>query len=148
MTGPPGRLSNLGHDRATERSDMTAQLVGELELPLLQTIGMERLDAIAAVEEARSQHWLARTDMGYCVTGLNDVTAILRDKRFHSALSILPEMSGLPELAEPSRRRKSILSMEGDEHARLRRLVAPAFTPLSATCTLKSTSTSRRVSKM
>ncbi len=111
---------------------MTAQLVAELELPLLQTIGLERLDAIAAIEEARSQHWLARTDMGYCVTGLNDVTAILRDKRFHSALSILPQMSGLPELEAPSRRRKSILSMEGDEHARLRRLVAPAFTPASA----------------
>jgi cytochrome P450 len=112
---------------------MTAQLVHELDLPVLQTIGMERLDAIAAVKEARSQHWLARTEMGYSVTGLLDVTAILRDKRFHSALSILPKMSGIPELAEPGRRRKSILSMEGDEHARLRRLVAPAFTPVSAT---------------
>jgi cytochrome P450 len=111
---------------------MTAQLVHELDLPVLQTIGMERLDAIAAVKEARSQHWLARTEMGYSVTGLHDVTAILRDKRFHSALSILPQMAGMPELEEPGRRRKSILSMEGDEHARLRRLVAPAFTPASA----------------
>jgi cytochrome P450 len=109
---------------------MTAQLVHDLDLPVLQTIGMERLDAIAAVKEARSQHWLARTEMGYSVTGLHDVTAILRDKRFHSALSILPQMSGLPEPVEP--RRQSILSMEGDEHARLRRLVAPAFTPASA----------------
>jgi hypothetical protein len=49
MTDPPDRLSILGHYRATERRGMTAQLVGELELPLLQTIGMERLDAIAAV---------------------------------------------------------------------------------------------------
>ncbi len=111
---------------------MTAQLVGELELPLLQTIGLERFDAIAAIEEARAAHWLARTDMGYCVTRLEDVTAILRDKRFHSALSILPQMSGMPEMEERSRRRKSILSMEGEEHARLRRLVAPAFTPHSA----------------
>jgi cytochrome P450 len=60
------------------------------------------------------------------------VTAILRDKRFHSALSLLPQMSGLPELAEETSRRESILSMEGEEHARLRRLVAPAFTPASA----------------
>jgi cytochrome P450 len=111
---------------------MTVQLVHELDLPLLQTIGMERLDAIAAVNEARSQHWLARTEMGYSVTGLHDVTAILRDKRFHSALSILPQMAGMPELEDAGRRRKSILSMEGDEHARLRRLVAPAFTPASA----------------
>ena len=80
-----------------------------------------------------AQHWLARTEMGYCVTRLEDVTAVLRDKRFHSALSILPQMSGLPGLGQPGRRRsRSILSMEGEEHARLRRLVAPAFTPASA----------------
>jgi cytochrome P450 len=111
---------------------MTAQLVHEIELPLLQTIGMERLDALAVIDEARAQHWLAKTEMGYCVTRLDDVTAILRDKRFHSALSIIPQMSGLPERGESGRRRQSILSMEGEEHARLRRLVAPAFTPASA----------------
>jgi cytochrome P450 len=111
---------------------MTARPVHELELPLLRTIGMDRLEAIAAVEEVRSQNWLARTEMGYSVTRLEDVTAILRDRRFHSALSILPQLSGMPEPSEGSERRKSILSMEGDEHARLRRLVAPAFTPASA----------------
>jgi cytochrome P450 len=111
---------------------MTAQLVHELELPLLQTVGLERLDAMAAVEVAQAQNWLAKMEIGYCVTRLEDVTAILRDKRFHSALSLLPQMSGLPELAEASPRRESILSMEGEEHARLRRLVAPAFTPASA----------------
>jgi cytochrome P450 len=111
---------------------MTAQLIHELELPLLQTIGLERLDAIAAIEVAQAQNWLAKTEMGYCVTRLEDVTAILRDKRFHSALSILPQMSGMPELEQETERRQSILSMEGEEHARLRRLVAPAFTPASA----------------
>ena len=111
---------------------MTAQLVHELELPLLQTLGLERLDAMAAVEVAQAQNWLAKMEIGYCVTRLEDVTAILRDKRFHSALSLLPQMSGLPELAEETSRRESILSMEGEEHARLRRLVAPAFTPASA----------------
>jgi cytochrome P450 len=111
---------------------MTAQLVTELELPQLDTIGMDRLDAIAAIEEARAQHWLARTQLGYSVTRLEDVTAILRDKRFHSALSNIPRMAGLPDSGYPARRRQSILSMEGDEHARLRRLVAPAFTPASA----------------
>jgi cytochrome P450 len=111
---------------------MTAQLVHELDLPRLNTIGMERLDALAAVDVARAQHWLAKTDMGYSVVRLEDVTAVLRDKRFHSALSILPQMSGVPDGGYARRRRKSILSMEGDEHARLRRLVAPAFTPASA----------------
>jgi len=111
---------------------MTTQLVHELELPLLKTIGMERLDALVAIDEARAQNWLAKTEMGYCVTRLDDVTAILRDKRFHSALSILPQLSGLPAPDDAGGRRQSILSMEGEEHARLRRLVAPAFTPASA----------------
>ena len=99
---------------------MTAQLVGELELPLLNTIGLERQDAIDAIEVARSQHWLARTEMGYSVTRLEDVTAILRDRRFHSALSMITQMSGIAESDYATRRRQSILSMEGDGHARLR----------------------------
>jgi cytochrome P450 len=111
---------------------MTTQLVHELELPRLNTVGLDRLDAIAAVEEARSQHWLAKTEMGYSVMRLEDVTAILRDRRFHSALSQLPRMAGVADSGYAQRRRQSILSMEGDEHARLRRLVAPAFTPGSA----------------
>jgi cytochrome P450 len=109
-----------------------AQLVHDLELPQLQTIGMERLDALAAIDEARAQSWLAKTEIGYCVTRLEDVTAVLRDRRFHSALSMLPQTAGQLELGDPGRRRQSILTMEGVEHARLRRLVAPAFTPASA----------------
>jgi len=108
--------------------------VDQLELPYLNTEGMERRDALAAMDVVRETHWLARTDMGYCVTRHEDVTAILRDKRFHSALSMLPQMQGVPENAywEKRNERQSILAMEGDEHARLRRLVAPAFTPASA----------------
>ena len=108
------------------------QTVSELTLPYLDTTGLERVDAMAAIEEARAQHWLARSDMGYTVIGLSDVTAILRDKRFHSALSMITQIEGVDESDFPQGRRQSILSMEGDGHARLRRLVAPAFTPASA----------------
>jgi cytochrome P450 len=113
---------------------MAPQLVSELDLPYLNTVGMDRLDALVAIDATRDKSWLAKTDMGYNVMGLSDVTAILRDKRFHSALSILPQMQGMEEASSDYRRRRqSILSMEGDGHARLRRLVAPAFTPASAT---------------
>jgi cytochrome P450 len=109
-----------------------AQLVTELELPFLATVGLERQDAIEAVKAARAEHWLARTDMGYSVMGLADVTAILRDKRFHSALSMLQRSPELANTEWAQSRGQSILTMEGDSHARLRRLVAPAFTPASA----------------
>jgi cytochrome P450 len=108
------------------------QLVTELELPYLDTIGLERHDAIEAVKAARAQHWLARTDMGFSVTRLQDVTAVLRDKRFHSALSFVQRQPELADSDWAQNRRQSILTMEGDSHARLRRLVAPAFTPASA----------------
>jgi cytochrome P450 len=109
-----------------------AQLVTELELPYLDTIGLERQDAITAVKAARAEHWLARTDLGYSVMGLADVTAILRDKRFHSALSMIQRSPELADTEWAQSRGESILTMEGDSHARLRRLVAPAFTPASA----------------
>jgi cytochrome P450 len=108
------------------------QRADELELPSLNTLGLDRVEAMEAVEAARAQHWLARTEMGYSVMRLDDVTAILRDQRFHSALSVLPSMEGLDAERFPPSRRQSILTMEGDGHARLRRLVAPAFTPASA----------------
>jgi cytochrome P450 len=108
------------------------QPVSELDLPSLDTIGLERREAVDAIAEARSRHWLARTETGYSVINLQDVTAILRDQRFHSALSMLEQA---PELQDPDYRGPrgdSILTMEGEAHARLRRLVAPAFTPASA----------------
>ena len=93
---------------------------------------MEREDAYAAMAEARKRHWLARTALGYAVTRLEDVTAVLRDRRFHSAVSSISELQGAPGSGYLERRGESILTMEGEQHARLRRLVAPAFTPASA----------------
>jgi cytochrome P450 len=107
-------------------------LVTDLDLPYLDTVGLERREAIDAIAAARSVHWLARSELGYSVTRLEDVTAILRDQRFHSALSMIEQA---PELQDPGwsdARMESILTMEGEGHARLRRLVAPAFTPASA----------------
>ncbi len=108
------------------------QLVSELNLPYLDMMGLERREALGAVEAARAVHWLARTDMGYAVTRLKDVTAILRDQRFHSALSMIEQSPELEGSQFGDRRTDSILTMEGEGHARLRRLVAPAFTPASA----------------
>ncbi|HLX87239.1 MAG TPA: cytochrome P450, partial [Acidimicrobiales bacterium] len=112
--------------------------VHELDLPVVDIGGIERFEALNALADARHQHWLARQPLGYVVTTHDDAKALLRDRRFHSALSLLPAMAGLSEgeLGAPDsffeRRSRSILAMEGPEHARLRRLVAPAFTPAAA----------------
>src|SRR5277367_3258549 len=108
------------------------QLVSDLNLPSLDTVGLERREAVDAIAAARAMHWLARSELGYAVTRLQDVTAILRDQRFHSALSMIEQAPELQGSSAGDRRGESILAMEGPAHARLRRLVAPAFTPASA----------------
>ncbi len=102
----------------------------ELDLPLLDTTGLDRAESIVVAAELSEAHWLARTDLGVAVLRYRDVTAVLRDRRFHSALSRLP--LGPMDAESGLSRRPSILSAEGDEHTRLRRLVSPAFTPSAA----------------
>src|SRR5436305_1210010 len=111
-----------------------ATSVHDLDLPELDMFGLSREEGLAAFDAVRDQHWLARGELGYVVMRYDDVVAILRDRRFHSAFSMITAMSGLEPEDDPMLRRQqqSILAMEGPEHARLRRLVASAFTPKSA----------------
>jgi cytochrome P450 len=76
--------------------------------------------------------WLVRNLIGYGVIRYEDVLGILRDKRWHSASGRIPELMGITRADFLERQRGSILSAEGDEHTRLRRLVAPAFNPRAA----------------
>jgi cytochrome P450 len=109
-----------------------ATVVHELDLPEVDVFGLEREEALAALAAAREQHWLCRMPLGYGVTRYDDAVAVLRDKRLHSALSVMPAMAGVTDPDVVQRQGRSILAMEGDGHARLRRLVAPAFTPKAA----------------
>ena len=106
--------------------------VNELELPEVDLFGLDRDAAKAQFAAAREQHWLARMPMGFSVMRHEDVVALLRERRFHSAIGMLAQMAGVSDDELSGRQQRSILAMEGDEHGRLRRLVAPAFTPKSA----------------
>jgi cytochrome P450 len=110
-----------------------ATLAHELDLPEINLMDAEdRAARVALLDATRGESWLARAPMGYVVTRYEDVVAILRDRRFHQAASRLSELAGITNQEFLSRRRVSILTAEGDEHGRLRRLVAPAFTPKAA----------------
>jgi cytochrome P450 len=106
--------------------------VAELELPFL---AIEQTDAADDVRARRLQlareHWLARTPMGFTALRYDDVTALLRDRRWHSAAGRIVELSGITDPRAADRPR-SILAAEGDEHTRLRRLVGKAFSPRAA----------------
>lgn len=89
----------------------------------------ERRDATGA---AAAESWIARNLFGFSILRYDDVVAMLRDRRWHSASGKIIEMSGIDDPEWLARRRTSILSTEGDEHTRLRRVAGPAFSPRHA----------------
>ncbi|MEP7046548.1 MAG: cytochrome P450 [Ilumatobacteraceae bacterium] len=108
-----------------------ATLASELDLPLIAEDSFDQRFArrLAVLD---SDQWLVRNLFGYAVVHYDDVTAILRDKRWHSAVSRIPELMGITNTTFLERQQVSILSAEGDVHTRLRRLVGQAFSPRAA----------------
>jgi cytochrome P450 len=105
--------------------------VHELDLPVMDLRAIEtHAEKVAHAQAIAEQSWLAKVPLGFGLTRYEDVVAVLRDRRFHQLARLIPELSGAPE--KFGRRRESILSAEGEDHTRLRRLVAPAFSPKSA----------------
>ena len=117
---------------APDTTSTSIPSVWDLELPYLSTEGVDRVTALEMAADLATDHWLARTDLGFATLRYDDSVSLLRERRFHSALSQIRRMSGTQLDGYLTRRRSSILSIEGDEHTRLRRLVSPAFTPAAA----------------
>ena len=108
--------------------------VSELSVPKLDFfLGNNRDDRRKVLRETAKESWLAQTDIGYTVLTYESVMGILRDKRWHSATGLAAQLQGIRDETFMNRRRRvSILNAEGEVHVRLRRLVAPAFSPRSA----------------
>jgi len=106
--------------------------VHELDLPLMLPADGQPSRRFDPRLQMPDDAWLVRNLFGYAVWHYDDVTSILRDKRWHSAAGRIPELMGVTDEAFLARQGVSILSAEGDVHLRLRRLVAPAFSPRQA----------------
>jgi cytochrome P450 len=110
-----------------------ASLATDLQIPKVPLIvDQQRSDRHALLRDIAKESWLARTDIGYSVLTYESVMGILRDKRWHSATGMVAQLQGITDEAFLGRRQVSILNAEGEVHVRLRRLVAPAFSPRSA----------------
>ena len=111
-----------------------AKHASELELPHIPFVtGLSREDRRVTLRDIAKESWLARNDIGYSVLSYDAVVGVLRDRRWQSATAMLSERRPIENERYKNRnRRVSILSAEGDTHGRLRRLVAPAFSPKSA----------------
>ena len=105
----------------------------ELVLPSVADLTGDRDAVLAFLDEHRPNHWLVRNELGYVLTRYEDCVAVLRDRRFYSAVRLIAQMGGVTDPVVLARNeRPSILTAEGEDHSRLRRLVAPAFTPKAA----------------
>lgn len=81
----------------------------------------------AAVHDARGERWYAETPYGYAVLRYAEASALLTDRRFRQGNARWPEQNGIHEGPFLRWWQEVLLSLEGDDHARLRRLLMPAF---------------------
>ena len=80
-----------------------------------------------AVHAARDDAWWVETSYGWAVLRYAEASALLRDRRFRQGNARWPEQNGLHSGPFVGWWKETLLSLEGDDHARLRRLLSPAF---------------------
>ena len=83
----------------------------------------------APVMAAREQHWYATTPYGIAILRYEDTNALQNDKQLHQGTRRWPEHNGIQsELLVPWWN-EMMLSLEGQDHIRIRKLANPAFSP-------------------
>lgn len=81
-----------------------------------------------AVRQARAQGWCARTPYGLAVLRYDEVNKLIKDRRLRQGSWAWPAHNGVTgRFADWWA--GWLLNMEGEDHARLRRLLNPAFSP-------------------
>lgn len=79
------------------------------------------------VHQARERGWYVETSYGYAVLRYAEASALLKDRRFRQGNARWPAQNGIHSGLFSDWWGEVLLSLEGDDHARLRRLLMPAF---------------------
>ena len=79
------------------------------------------------VHAARAEDWYVETTWGWAVLRYEEASALLRDRRFRQGNARWPEQNGIHSGLFAGWWQETLLSLEGEDHARLRRLMVPAF---------------------
>jgi cytochrome P450 len=79
------------------------------------------------VHRARDDSWYVETTWGWAVLRYDEASALLRDRRFRQGNARWPEQNGVHDGPFPEWWRETLLSLEGEDHSRIRRLLMPAF---------------------
>jgi cytochrome P450 len=80
-----------------------------------------------AVHRARDENWYVETNWGWAVLRYAEVSALLRDRRFRQGNARWPAQNGIHSGLFSDWWQETLLSLEGDDHTRIRRLLMPAF---------------------
>lgn len=81
----------------------------------------------AQVHAARDDDWYAETNWGWAVLRYDESQALLKDRRFIQGNAKWPAQNGIHSGMFSDWWAETLLSLEGEDHARLRRLLRPAF---------------------
>jgi cytochrome P450 len=102
-------------------------LVSELDIPFIKHTYTRR-EQREETFSTRDQTWIGKNNIGYVLFRNKDITAILRDSRWHTAMGLLAELNPnlTPEIKK--KRKKGLLALNGDDHLRLKKLITPFFT--------------------
>ncbi len=79
------------------------------------------------VHAAREEQWYVETTYGWAVLRHAEASAVLRDRRFRQGNARWPAQNGIHSGLFSDWWAETLLSLEGDDHARIRRLMVPAF---------------------
>jgi cytochrome P450 len=79
------------------------------------------------VHRARDDSWYAQTPYGWAILRYDQGTAILKDRRFQQGNARWPAQNGIHDGPWQQWWGETLLSLEGDDHLRLKRLLTPAF---------------------
>lgn len=118
-----GNLKLTGSDRKMKQESQLAP-----PLPYLDVADPGFSIRSAAVAAAREASWVARTNYGLAVLRYDDVQKMLRHPKLRQGSYRWPALNDVT--GDFARWWESmLLSQEGDNHARLRRMANPAFSP-------------------
>lgn len=111
----------------------SAPSVFDADLHFLDALSPEyQADWNGMNREARSHGPIGMGPFGPTVLGYEVVQSALRDRRLFMPPGVSLEIQGITSGPVWDRAVRSLLSLDGEEHHRLRRLVAKAFTPQAA----------------
>ncbi|MGI9155454.1 MAG: cytochrome P450 [Marmoricola sp.] len=81
----------------------------------------------ARVHRARDDDWFVETNWGWAVLRYAEVSALLKDRRFRQGNARWPAQNGIHSGMFSDWWQETLLSLEGEDHARIRELLMPAF---------------------